>query len=305
MTHAALRPRFVCATLAVAFCFAAWTSAARAEPAVTRATASAAPKDTLKQVATSKTLRLGYREASIPFSYIGDDGQPRGYSVELCQKVAASIARELGVQELKLVWVKVTPDDRVAKLESGAIDLECGSTTATIGRQAKVDFSMLTFADGAALLARAEGGTTRLAELAGRKVAVVPGTTTEKALTAALARLGVKAEIVAVKDHAEGAAALAKKRADAYASDRVILIGLALGSGKTEFWRLPEELFSYEPYALSMRRNDADFRLAVNRELARLYRSGEIDAIYARWFQSFGEAGPLLKSLYFLNGLPE
>lgn len=276
-----------------------------AKPAPQAAAAQDAPRDTLKRVAASGTLRLGFREASIPFSYVGEDGQPRGYSVELCQKAAAAIGQQLGLKDLKLAWVKVTPQTRVARLLAGDIDLECGSTTATIGRQAQVDFSLITFADGAGLLARAEGGATKIAELAGRKLAVVPGTTTEKALHAALARAGVSAQIVTVKDHAEGAAAVAQGSADAYASDRVILIGLALGSGRREFWRLPEELISYEPYALVMRRNDADFRLAVNRELARIFRSGEIGGIYERWFQTFGKAGPLLESLYFLNGLPE
>ncbi len=102
MTHAALRPRFVCAALAVAFCFAAWTSAARAEPAVTRATASAAPKDTLKQVATSKTLRLGYREASIPFSYMNGD-KAVGFSIDLCGLVAERIKSELGLARVSTV----------------------------------------------------------------------------------------------------------------------------------------------------------------------------------------------------------
>lgn len=283
---------------------------AQASPTPKRAEAGKPPsagaiRDTLQRVAATATLRLGFREASIPFSYVGDDGQPRGYSVELCQKVAAAISRKLGLKDLKLVWVKVTPETRFAKLRSGELDLECGSTTLTLARLAEVDFSLITFADGAALLARAEGGSTRVADMAGRKIAVAPGTTTERALKAMLGRRNVSAETVPVKDHAEGAAAVAQGRADAYASDRMVLIGLAIGSGKRDFWKLPEDLFSYEPYALAMRRNDADFRLAVNTELARIFRSGEINDIYARWFQSFGSAGPLLESLYFLNGLPE
>ena len=134
---------------------------------------------------------------------------------------------------------------------------------------------------------------------------VVPGTTTERNLADALARARVKAETVKLKDHAEGLAAVLDGRIDAYASDRVILVGLVLGSGNQQRLRLSQGMYSYEPYALMLRRNDSAFRLAVNRELARLYRTEEIYAIYERWLGVLGAPGPLLKSLYFLNGLPE
>jgi len=133
----------------------------------------------------------------------------------------------------------------------------------------------------------------------------VPGTTTERNLREALARAKARAETVKLKDHAEGLAAVLDGRIDAYASDRVILVGLVLGSGSQQRLRLSQGMYSYEPNALMLRRNDSAFRLAVNRELARLYRSEEIYAIYERWLGVLGPAGPLLKSLYFLNGLPE
>jgi ABC-type amino acid transport substrate-binding protein len=152
---------------------------------------------------------------------------------------------------------------------------------------------------------KADSGLMGLADMGGRKIGVVPGTTTERALQEALARNNVKAEIVKLKDHAEGLVAVTEGKVDAYASDRVILVGLVLGSGNRKSLRLSHDLYSYEPYALMLRRNDSAFRLAVNRELARLYRSEEIYAIYDRWLGVLGSPGPLLKSLYFLNGLPE
>lgn len=260
---------------------------------------------TLDKIKQSGTITLGYREASIPFSYIGENRQPAGYSVELCQRVAESVKRQLGLADLKVNWVQVAPDNRMAKLASGEIDLECGSTTNTLSRQEQMEFSLLTFADGGSLLMKSGSAARGLAEMGGRKIGVVPGTTTERSLQDALARNNVKAETLKLKDHAEGLVAVVEGRVDAYASDRVILVGLVLGSGHRKDLRLSEDLYSYEPYALMMRKDDSAFRLAVNRELARLYRSGEIYAIYDRWLGVLGTPGPLLKDLYFLNGLPD
>ena len=260
---------------------------------------------TLDKIKRTGTISLGYREASIPFSYIGDNRQPAGYSVELCQRVAESVKRQLGLAALEVKWVLVTPGNRVDKLDSGEIDLECGSTTNTLSRQEQVSFSLLTFADGGSLLMKIDSGLDSLDDMNGRKIGVVPGTTTERNLAEALVRAKARAETVKLKDHAEGLAALMEGKIDAYASDRVILVGLVLGSGNQQRLRLSQGMYSYEPYALMLRRNDSAFRLAVNRELARLYRTEEIYPIYERWLGVLGPAGPLLKSLYFLNGLPE
>lgn len=260
---------------------------------------------TLDKIKKSGIIALGHREASIPFSYLGDNRQPVGYSVELCQRVAESVKRQLGLAQLNIKWVQVVPENRMEKLISGEIDLECGSTTNTLSRQEQVAFSLLTFADGGSLMMK-QGSTLKgLADMGGRTIGVVPGTTTERTLRDALSRHKVKAKTVLLKDHADGVVAVMQGKVDAYASDRVILFGLVLGSGNQKNLRLTEELFSYEPYALMMRKDDPAFRLAVSRELARLYRSEEIYAIYDRWLGVFGTPGPLLKSLYFLNGLPE
>lgn len=260
---------------------------------------------TLDKIKRSGAISLGHREASIPFSYVGDNRQPAGYSVELCQRVAESLKRQLGLAELRINWVQVAPGNRMAKLVGGEIDLECGSTTNTLARQEQVSFSLLTFADGGSLLMKIDSGLDSLADMNGRKIGVVPGTTTERNLADALARGKVKAETVKLKDHAEGLVAVMTGKIDAYASDRVILVGLVLGSGNQKNLRLSQELYSYEPYALMMRKGDPAFRLAVDRELARLYRTEEIYPIYDRWLGVLGTPGPLLKSLYFLNGLPE
>jgi len=186
----------------------------------------------------------------------------------------------------------------------GQVDLECGSTTHTLTRQEKVDFSSMIFVDGGSFISKARAKITTLKDLAGKKLSVIPGTTTEKAVKAALEQAQVSAEIIPERTHAEGYAALREDRIDAYASDRIILIGLALNGIDAPSYRLSDEMFSYEPYALMMPR-DADFRLAVNRELARLYGSGDVLNLHARWYGPLGEPSTLLKAMYFLNALPE
>ncbi|EXI82459.1 MAG: Glutamate/aspartate periplasmic-binding protein precursor [Candidatus Accumulibacter appositus] len=260
---------------------------------------------TLDKIKASKTLSLGYRQASVPFSFAGNDRQPWGYSVDLCTSVAAAIGKDLGLADLKLKWVPVTPETRIGKVISGEIDLECGSTTSSLSRMQEVDFSLPIFVDGGSYLSPSAAGITSLKDLAGKKVAVAVGTTTEQSLVEALRKNGVSANLVKVADHQQGIDAMKTGRADAYASDRALLIGLALDSGNQDTWSLAGDIFSYEPYALMLRRNDADFRLVVNRELARLSRSGEINTIHERWFGVLGKPEARLESLYFLNGLPE
>jgi ABC-type amino acid transport substrate-binding protein len=259
---------------------------------------------TLDKIRSQQSISLGYRDTSVPFSYVGNDNKPWGYSVELCTKVADAIKRQLKLDKLNVKWVMVQPSDRMDKVVKGEVDLECGSTTASLARMENVDFSLMTFADGGGYIT-ANDKINSLADLKGKKLGVAGGTTTEHTLRAALDRKQFDTELVIVKDHPDGIAAMSAGKIDAYASDRALLAGLILGSGNKSSWRLGNDLFSYEPYALMMRRDDADFRLAVNRELARLYRSREIYDIYERWFGAISKVGPLLDSLYFLNGLPE
>lgn len=260
---------------------------------------------TLKKIRDTKTIVLGYREASRPFSFVGDDRKPAGYSVELCTRIAAGVQQQLGLPDLQIKWVPVTPENRIASVVNGTIDLECGSTTNTLSRQEQVDFSHLTFVDGGSLLVTAASGIKDAAGLRGKRIAVAPGTTTEKALAEWLQKAYITVQVIKVKDHAEGLTALESGTADAYASDRVILIGLALSAKDPGKFLLAEDFFSYEPYGLMLRRGDAGFRLAVNRVLSRLYRSGQIAEIYDRWLGTFGRPGALLAAMYLLQGLPE
>jgi glutamate/aspartate transport system substrate-binding protein len=260
---------------------------------------------TLDKIKELQAISLGYRTSSPPFSFLDKDKKPTGYSVELCLRIATAVQRKLGMKDLKVNWVAVTPSSRMPDLVEGAIDLECGSTTITFSRMARVDFSFLTFVDGAGVLATTASGIGSVSDLAGKRVAVIPGTTTEQALAAALQKALVGARVVEVGDHAEGLAGLENGTIDAYVSDRVLLGALRAKAKDPERLRLGAQTFSYEPYGLMMRRGDAPFRVEVNRALAALYRSGEIVRIYEKWFGPFGGANPLVQAVYLIQSLPE
>ena len=263
---------------------------------------TAAASGTLDRIRATKTLNLGYRDSSVPFSFVGTDQKPTGYSVELCQRVADDLKRDLQIPDLAVKWTLVTVENRMAAVQNGTIDLECGSTTNTLSRQAQVDFSLTTFVTGASLLALKETAT---ANLSGLRIAVIPGTTTERILKEALEKSSTAVTLIPVKDHADGRTALEQKTADAYASDREILIGLVLTAQKPGTFVLVDRYLSYEPYALMLRRNDPDFRIAVNRSLARLYRTGDVIAIYRRWLGSLGAPDALQVATWAIEGLPE
>jgi len=259
---------------------------------------------TLKKIKDSSTFTLGYIESAPPFSFPGPDKRPVGYSIDLCTHVASAIQKQLGIN-LKLNWVPVTTGNRIDMVAQGKVDIECSTTTASLSRQERVDFSLMTFVDGGSLMAAADSKLSGVPDLAGKRIAVIPGTTTETALTKFLKEEFVTVEIVRVKNHVEGRTAVENGSADAFASDRGILIGLAVTAKDPKRFALANLLFSYEPYGFMMRRNDGAFRLAVNRALAELYRSGGVVAIYEKWFGAFGKPTQAIQAMYLLNGLPE
>jgi ABC-type amino acid transport substrate-binding protein len=237
---------------------------------------------------------------------MGPDKRPVGYSIDLCMNIASAVQQQLGLANLKLNWVPVTAENRIDMVAQGKVDIECSTTTASLSRQERVDFSLMTFVDGGSLMSIANVNLgTGLNDLTDKRIAVIPGTTTEKALNEFLKKQFITVQMVRVKDHAEGIAAIEGGKADAFASDRGILIGLALTSKDPKRFALANLLFSYEPYGFMVRRNDAAFRLAVNRAIAGLYRSGGTIPIYERWFAAFGKPSEAIQAMYLLNGLPE
>ena len=267
---------------------------------------AAAQEDTLTKIKRTSAITIGFTETSAPFSSVGPGGTPQGYSIDLCLRIADSIKKDLSLSQLDVKWAKVTTENRIASVANGTVDIECGTTTKTLSRMAQVDFTLLTFLDGGSLLVTAASGIGKLTDLPGKRVAVIPTTTTERAIHDVVRKLSLQnVTLLSVKDHAEGLAALDAGKIDAYASDRTLLIGLIAGSKDRAKLKVIENFISYEPYAFMVRRGDANFQLAVNRTLTRLYRSAEVVPIYEKWFGPFPEGGSLIAALYVLNSVPE
>ncbi len=260
---------------------------------------------TMARIKKSGTILMGHRDAAVPFLYV-DAGVVKGYSIDLCTAVADIVRRELGLTDIRIKWVPVDAQSRFAAVKSGRIDIECGVTTNTLGRQKEVDFSPMTFVDGANILVKNESSIKSVLDLGGKSVAVAGATTTENALKLGFERRKIDGRIVVVRDHVDGIAALMSGKVDAYAADQSVLIGLALASGGGTALRMPAEQFSYEPYGLMFRRGQADFRASVTRALALVYRSPQLPDLFARWFAAIGgKPSPLLETMFVLNGLAD
>jgi ABC-type amino acid transport substrate-binding protein len=266
---------------------------------------AAAPSPTLDRIKEARAITLGYRNDAAPFSFKDREGRVLGYSVELCARVATAVQKDLGLPEMRVLWTPLEAADRIAAVAAGRVDIECGTTTATFTRMKAVDFSLPIFVDGGSVLVRAKSRLKRLADLSGKKIAVIGGTTTEEAIVRALNALSSTAILVPVKDGAAGMRELARGGVDAYAADRVVLARLRQRQAKPADFDFIEGDFSFEPYALVMGREDPELRLIVNRTLAGLYRSGDIDPIFQRWLGQLGRPGALLHSMFYLNTLPE
>ncbi|MEO8738469.1 MAG: amino acid ABC transporter substrate-binding protein [Casimicrobiaceae bacterium] len=269
------------------------------------AAAAADASRTLDRIRADSAIHLGYRAGAAPFSFRERDGRIRGYSAELCNRIATAIQKQLGLPALKIEWTPLAAADRLDAVAKGKVDIECGTTTASLSRYEQVDFSLPIFVDGGSILTRTDAKLARLADFAGKRIAVIPRTTTESALKRELTVLGTKADLIPVADGAAGLALLTDGKADGYAGDRIVLVSARAGSADPAKFMLLDTDFSFEPYALVVRRDDPDFRLAVNRALVEIYRSGDIDEIYYRWLGAMGRPGPLLHSMFYLNTLPE
>jgi len=269
---------------------------------VAPATAQSGNLDRIRQ---KGVITLGYVDGAAPFSTVGPDKQPQGYSVDLCREVANGIRSQLKLPTLETRWVPLTIQNRLEAVRSGRVDIECSTTTWTLSRQADVDFSLITFVDGGSILLKSGAGLAQLRDFDGKRVAVISGTTTEKVLRESLAQRFIKADIVPVKDRAEGLKLLNDSKVEGLASDRTTLIGLILSGQASAGYTLLGEDFSVEPYALAIARGDHEFRLAVNRVLARLYRSGDINGVYNRWLGALGPPSLLLSATYFIQSISE
>ena len=261
---------------------------------------------TLERIKQTGTVKIGFRENEPPMSFLNKEKKPVGYSIDLCTRIVNEVKNTLQKPDIAIEFVPVSATDRFEAVASDKIDILCGATTMTLSRAEKVDFTQLTFVTGAALLSLEQVSVDGISDLQGKKVAVVKNTTTIEHLTKALKDAVSDAMVVAVDSASEGMKALVSGEVQAFASDQVVLIGLAVSHKGPEKFAISDDVFSFEPFALAVRRNDADFRLLANRALSRLNRSGQITPIYKKWFGQFSDKVPtMLEAMYMLNSTPE
>ena len=268
------------------------------------ASAQRAP-DTLGKIKAAKAINVAFSGDSLPFSYVAEGNKPAGYSIDLCQKVINAVGRAVGEPNLKVNWMPGTAAERVQMVASGKADLECGNTTQTQSRLQSVDFSNLIFVDGGGFAVRADAPINTFADLNGKKIAVIKGTTTEQRLSAALKARLVNAQVTTITDGGEGIALLGSGAVDAYAGDKIKLIGLVAQAKEPDKYAMLVEDLSFEPYAFALPRGDPAFRLEVNKALTQVYMGGDIDGIFSKWLGKLGRPSGLLAAMYLLNAIPE
>jgi len=253
----------------------------------------------LKEISETKVVKVAHRSDANPFSFVNAQGQPDGYTVDLCRFVVHSLESQLNTK-LSISWVPVDTQNRFDAVATGSADMECGSSTVSFERMAKVDFSSFIFIENTGLLVRTNSGIFSVGDMSGKKIAVIGGTTNEFALKKEFQRRQLQFSLIQVKDRQEGMAELEGGAVDGFASDKLLLIG-AQNSDASTYRMLPENL-SYEPYAIAMPRGDWAFRIAVNRGLSQLYSDPQIIDIYLKWFAAIGPRPDLLRAAVYIFG---
>jgi ABC-type amino acid transport substrate-binding protein len=258
----------------------------------------------LKRIAETKTISIAYRADAMPFSFADDKGQIAGFTIDLCKRVVHSLERQLNIL-LKVNWVPVTTQTRFDAVAKGRADLECGSSTVTLERLKQVDFSSITFVESTGLMVKKASGIRSLSDLADRKIAVIAGTTNERAVNAQIKRRVLGTTVVPFKSRDEAVEALEQGKVDAFASDRLLLVGASSAAKERETLALLGDQLSYEPYGIVLPRGDAALRLAVNTGLAQVFRGAEIGELFRFWFGDLGAPSAVLEAVYVLGAIPE
>jgi glutamate/aspartate transport system substrate-binding protein len=282
-------------------------------PAAAQDAVVGALSGTLEKIKNTGTITLGYRESSIPFSYLNKRQQPIGYSIELCREIADEVSTELDGMTLKTALAPVTSADRFGKVESGAIDLECGSTTSNVQRQKEVAFSPVFFVAGTKLMVPKTSAVKSYRDLTGKTAVVTAGTTNEAALRKLSEKQNLGINIVTAPDHAQSFALLLAGKADAFATDDVLLYGIIATEPSARDMKVVGEYLSYDPYGLAYRRNDPAFATVVERTFARMAKERRLAELYNKWFlrrlptgETLGlPMSPQLEEIFSVLGQPD
>ena len=261
---------------------------------------------TLDKIAKSGEFVIGYRTDASPLSYENADGEPSGYSVDFCRRIAAAVKTHIGKDDIETKFVPIKSSERLSAVVDGRIDIECGSTTINLTRMQQVDFTLPTFVTGGSVLSLSGSNIRGLSDLAGEKVVVEEGTTTVEQLRAYLEKNLIDATVVVVDNRSDAMQQLTSEAVDAFASDQIVLIGQVIEAAFPKRFSLAEGTFSYEPYGFVVRRNDADFRLVANEAISQLYRSGQHIQIFNKWIGRIGiRPSPVLIAMFQLNTIPK
>ena len=267
---------------------------------------------TLKKIQTTKTVTIGFRDASVPFSYLGPGRKPIGYSIDLCLAIIDEVKAELARDDIQVKYLPVNPQTRIPMVVDGSVDLECGSTTNNTERQKQVAFSPIFFVSGTKLLVKRGSKFKSYRDLRGHSVAITEGTTNEAAIKAINAREGLDIKTVLFRDHDQSFAALASGKVDAWAGDDALLYAQAAESSNPRDFYVLGDYLSYDPYGIMFRRNDPAFAALVKRTFENLAESRELARIYEQWFlrklpsgRTIGiQMSPQLESIFEALGQP-
>ena len=260
---------------------------------------------TLQQIRKTGKIRIGYRLSQPPMSFVDKNGKPTGYSIDLCKDIVDEVENIIGAN-VKVEYVPVTAEGRFKALSDNRIDILCGSTTKTLSRSELVDFTQLTFVTGASLMTLRDNKSIDSEGLNGKKIGVVKATTTAAALKKLIRETSTDAKIILYNSTKESVDALRKKKIDAFSSDQIVLVGIVSKAQDPMDFVVRSEVFSFEPFALAVRRNDATFRLVADRAISDLCRSKKILEIYDKWIGKYTRQRlPIFDAMIKLNTTPE
>lgn len=257
----------------------------------------------LDRMKETGAIRIGYRVDARPHSYADGAGRPNGYIIDVCREVVSSLQRAQGLPAIRTEYVAVPATARFESVRSGQVDLLCEASSITMSRRQIVDFSLPTYVDGAGVLSKRGVPIQSFEDFSGKRVGVLVATTTEQALRESLAELNIKADIRTVTDHREGAALVASGQIDAYVGDRSILSMMLYQRQAPQGLQVGMRYFSYETYALALPRGDDAFRFAVDRTLARLFRSGRMEELIKKNFGT--DPDDVLRTMIAMNAVPD
>jgi glutamate/aspartate transport system substrate-binding protein len=243
-----------------------------------------AQEGTLKKIKDSGSITIGHRDASVPFSYYDDKQQPVGYSLDLCMKIVDAVKQELKLQNLKVNYQLVTSANRIPLMANGTVDVECGSTTNNLARQEQVWFTTTHFVTANRWVSKRSAKIGKLADLKGKTIVSTAGTTNIKQITEINGQQNLGMNIISANGHAEAFQMVETGRAVAFVMDDILLYSLVAQSRSPKDYVISSEALSVEPYGIMVRKDDAAFKKVANNAINALYKSGEINKIYNKWF---------------------